>query len=274
MNFFNIFTRFKKKPTVKPKIGLALGSGGAKGMAHLGALKAFEENDITFDVVSGTSIGSIIGSLYAKGFSATDIIELLKTVNMSDITRFIMIKMDMGKAQKVIDDILGELSIEDLNLPYAAIATELKTGKEIVLTKGSAARAVSASSAMPPFFKPVEIDGRFLIDGAYVNAVPSDAAKNLGADYVVGIDLSAYKLNETTNRSLLLELFGVNITPAADARKKGYLHADVMLTPDLKSFKATSLSGSEEMFEAGYKAAMEQMDKIKADISELSKVNK
>ena len=239
-------------------------------MAHLGALKAFEENGITFDIITGTSIGSIIGGLYAKGFSSTDITELLKTVNIGDVTRLIMINMDMTRAQRVIDDILGGVKIEELSLPYAAIAADLKTGDEVVLSKGSVSRAAMASSSMPPFFKPVEIEGRLLIDGAYVNAVPADTAKKLGADYVIGIDLSAHRINEISGRNRINELFGVSITPKPDARKRGYEFADIMLMPDLKAYRATSLSGSGDMFEAGYLAASEKIQKIKEDIESLN----
>jgi NTE family protein len=265
---FKKFFSIKKDTEIK-KIGLALGSGGAKGMGHLGALKAFEEENIKFDIITGTSIGSIIGSMYAKGYSSVDILELLKTINISDIKRFIMIRMDMLNAQNVINDLMGEMNIEDLKIPFAAVSVDLNSGREIVFKKGNVAKAVSASSAFAPFFKPVEIDGMALVDGAYINAIPSDVAKEMGADYIIGIDLSSYKLTETSSKKFLDEFFPTNKIAGKNSRLKGYEYADVMLTPDLKIFKSTSLAGSEEMFEAGYLEAKSKMEQIKEDLSKL-----
>jgi len=265
----NKFFGIKKDNEVK-KLGLALGSGGAKGMGHLGALKAFEEENIKFDIITGTSIGSIIGSMYAKGYSSIDILELLKTINISDIKKFIMIRMDMLNAQNVIDDLMGEMNIEDLKIPFAAVSVDLNSGREVIFKKGSVAKAVSASSAYAPFFKPVIIDGMALVDGAYVNAIPTDVAKEMGADYVIGIDLSSQKLNVESSKSFLDEFFPVNNIASKNSRIKGYQNADIMLTPDLRMFKSTSLAGSEEMFEAGYIEAKSKMEQIKEDLIKLN----
>ena len=150
MGFFSWLFK-SKKPPQKLKLGLALGSGGAKGFAELGALRAFEENGIEFDVIAGTSIGSIIGAFYANGYTSTDIIELLKSVDVSEIKNLFMIKMDTFGLFKQIDKTIGSLNIEDLKKPFRAIATELDTGKEHVFSEGSVASALCASSSYPPF---------------------------------------------------------------------------------------------------------------------------
>ena len=268
MGFKNFF-KTENNNEIK-KLGLALGSGGAKGMAHLGALKAFEEENIKFDIITGTSIGSIIGCMYAKGYSSTDILELFKTIDVSDIKRFIMIRMNMLNAQNIIDDLMGEMNIEDLKIPFAAISVDLNTGKEVVFKKGNVAKAVSASSAIAPFFKPVIIDDMSLVDGAYINAIPTDVAKEMGADYVIGVDLSAYKLTEPPSKSFLDEFFPTNKIANKNSRLKGYEYADVMLTPNLKDFRSTSLAGSEEMYEAGYSEAKSKMDEIKDGLKKLN----
>jgi NTE family protein len=120
MFFFSRF--FKKKPR-KVKLGLALGSGGAKGFAELGVLRAFEENGIEFDIVSGTSIGSIIGAFYANGYTSTDIGELLKRVDIGDIKNVFMLKMDMDGLFNVIDKAIGSINIEELKKPFSTVAT-------------------------------------------------------------------------------------------------------------------------------------------------------
>ena len=177
MNVFKLI--FKKKPK-QIKLGLALGSGGAKGFAELGAIRAFEENGLSFDIIGGTSIGSIIGAFIANGYSSTDILELLKSVDAGEIKNIFMMNMDTFGLFKTIDRSIGSLNIEDLKKPFCAIATCVETGEEKVFTEGSVAMALCASSSYPPFFKPVVIDNLRYIDGAFVNSIPADWVKEQG----------------------------------------------------------------------------------------------
>lgn len=257
MGLINFIKNRRKNKTVK--LGLALGSGGAKGLAHLGALKVFEEEGLKFDIVTGTSIGSIVGAMYARGYSSTDIMQLLKTVSFGEVLRPVMVKMDMSNAQKVLDKLVGGLDIEELTLPYAAVATDVATGEEVVFKSGSVALAASASSSMPPFFKPVTVDGKQLMDGAFVNPVPASVAREMGAGFVVGVDLSAHKMESYEG---VIEGDG-EINPDLKARKKGYEHSDIMLKPDLRNFKATSIFKMDEMYDAGYEEAKSKMPAIK-----------
>ena len=158
MGFFNrIKSKFNKKRPAK--LGLALGSGGAKGLAHIGVLKAFEEEGITFQVVTGTSIGSIVGALYVKGYSARDIIEVIESLNRKEFAKNLRPFAEMDFAEKFIGQYVDE-NIEELPLPYACWATDAETNEGVLLKSGSAARACTASSAIPPFFKGVQIDGK------------------------------------------------------------------------------------------------------------------
>lgn len=261
---------FKRKPEPEFKLGLALGSGGAKGYAELGALYCFEQNGIQFDIVTGTSIGSIIGAFYAAGYSSTDCVELLKGVDVSEIKNLSMIKMDTLKLFRVIDRTIGNLDIEELKKPFCAVATELDTGKEYAFNSGSVAKALCASSAYPPFFKPVIIDGKSLIDGAFTNSVPADKAKELGADYVVGIDLSSHV---KSGGGLLSLIFPAFTGGAEEPWKQGYDNADIMLHPDLSRYKPVSFSAANEMFDIGYACAKEHIAEIKAGI-DAAKVKK
>ena len=230
---------FAKKPTPEFKLGLALGSGGAKGYAELGALYAFEQNGIEFDVIAGTSIGSVIGAFYAQGYSATDCLELLKSVDVSEIKNLFMIKMDTLGLFKTIDRSIGNLDIEELKKPFRAIATELDTGEEYEFKSGSVAQALCASSAYPPFFKPVTVEGKTLIDGAFSNSVPADKVREMGADYIVGIDLSTHAKKSGGLFSMILPSFKGG---ADEPWKKGYDNADIMLHPDLSEYKSVSFS--------------------------------
>lgn len=267
MNIFKII--FKKKPK-KIKIGLALGSGGAKGFAELGAIRAFEENGVEFDVIGGTSIGSIIGAFLANGYSSTDILELLKKVDVSEIKNLFMMNMDTSGLFKTIDLSIGSLNIEQLKKPFCAIATCLETGDEKVFTTGSVATALCASSSYPPFFKAVVIDGKRYIDGAFVNSIPADWVRAQGVDYVIGIDLSTHEKKS----GILDKIFPTYQSGVEKPWQKGYDNSDVMLKPDLSRYRPISFSDGEIMYEIGYNEAISKMPKMLNDLFALRKGKK
>ena len=267
MNFFKWLLGKKEK---KIKLGLALGSGGAKGFAELGAIKAFEENEIEFDIIAGTSIGSIVGAFYADGYSSTDILEMLRKVDASDIKSFFMMNMSTCGLFDVIDKAIGSKNIEELKKPFRAIGTEVESGKEKVFESGSVATALCASSCYPPIFKPVVIDGKRYVDGAFTNSVPADVVKKLGADYVVGIDLR----NHEAKPSFLTRIFPTYKTDVEKPWQQGYDNSNVMLNPNLKDFTSVSFSQWAKIYEEGYRVAIENMPKILKDISNLKKGKK
>ena len=264
MGFFSWL--FKKSKPKKLKIGIALGSGGAKGFAHLGALKAFEENDIHFDVVAGTSIGSIVGAFYSAGYSPTDIVELLKRIDFGEIRNLVPIKMDTAGMFSVIDREIGAMNIEELPKPFRAIATEIESGEEKVFDSGSVAKALCASSSMPPFFKPVLIDGVRYVDGAYTNSIPADVVKELGADYIVGIDLAT---RESRSKNVLSKIFPTYKSKVLEPWAKGYEFSNTILHPDLNEFSAIEFWNGNKMFQIGYEHALSFVPKIKQDIERL-----
>ncbi len=249
------------------KLGLALGSGGAKGFAHLGALKAFEENGLEFDFIAGTSIGSIVGAFYANDYSSTDILELLKRIDFNEFTNLFMMQMDSSLLYKLIKKQLGDLEFSELKKPFKAVATELETGMEKVFESGSVAKALSASSSIPPFFKPVIIDGKRYIDGAYTNSIPADLVKSMGADYVIGIDLST----KSSKASILKKIFPTYKSEVENPSAKGYEFSDVMLHPDLNRFSSVSISAGSFMYDIGYHHALSFIPKIKEDLDKLKK---
>lgn len=262
MGFFSWLFRTKKPKQIK--LGLALGSGGAKGFAELGALKAFEENDIRFDVVAGTSIGSIIGAFYANGYSSVDVLELLRQVEVKEITNAFMMNMDTCGLFGAIDKALGSFKIEELKKPFFAVATHVESGTEKVFDSGSVATALCASCSMPPFFKPVIIDGERYIDGAFCNSIPADLVKNAGADYVVGIDLST-----TSKPSIIQKFIPTFKSKVENPREKGYKYSDVMLHPDLNEYSATSFNAWHKMYDIGYMTAIEKIPQIKKELQKL-----
>ena len=174
-----------------PRVGLALGGGGSKGFAHIGAMEVLLEAGIPIDVVAGTSIGAIIGALYAAGFDLQHINNGMQGADRR-VRRWRLSRLAVW-SDRGLRDLLeasgAELRFEDLWLPFAAIATDLTTGECAVLTRGPLWLAVQASCAMPGIFPPADIDGHLLVDGGVACPVPAAAARHLGADIVIAVDL-------------------------------------------------------------------------------------
>ena len=271
------FSRFKSKFTKKkqvPVLGLSLGSGGAKGMAHVGILKAFEEEGIIFKAVTGTSIGSIVGALYTKGYTSRDMIEIVENLNRKEFAKNLRPFSDMDFAEEFIGQYV-EGNIEELSLPYAAWATNAETNEGVPLKSGNAAKACAASSSMPPFFKSVTVDGIKLSDGAFTNSVPADLCKELGADFVIGVDLGAFTKPDE-EKSRFSRLLGsainafVSLKYTEDSKSRGYDAANIMLRPNLYDFRATDVSveAMNKMYEIGYREARAHMDENKTALTE------
>jgi len=188
---------FMKRKFKKPKIGLALSAGGPRGLAHIGVLKVLEENGISIDCLAGTSIGSLIGSLYAAGVEIAKLEEIALNVDIKQtavmltptISRSGLV--DGKRMKEFIKLFVGDANIEDLKIPFAAVATDIKTGEEIVIDNGSVAEAVRASISIPGIFTPVRFGDRFLVDGGLSNPVPVSEVKQMGADVIIAVNVIA-----------------------------------------------------------------------------------
>lgn len=272
-----LFSFFRRRKTPKPKLGLALGSGGAKGMAHLGALKAFEEKGLTFDVVAGTSIGAIVGALYSGGYSVADMWGIVESLNRKEFAKNLRPFSDLDFAERLLENYL-EGDVSDLKKAFACWATDAETNEGVLLDAGKVAHIVTASAAIPPFFRSVEVGGRRMYDGAFSNAVPSDVCKDMGADTVIAVDLSAFKRPDE-EKSTFSRFVGsamnvfMPVRTLNDARSRGYAAADVMLRPNLYDFRATDVSreAMDKMFDIGYAEARANFDAIDKAIEHAAK---
>lgn len=183
------------KITQKPLIGLALGGGAARGWSHIGVIRALEQAGIKPDIVCGTSIGALVGALYAAG-ELDRFEQWVLGLKVSDVLSYIDVSLNSGllKGEKLMEffrrDYVDQ-SIGNLSIPFAAVATSLKTGAEVWLRDGSTLEAVRASIAIPGLFEPSLKDGLILVDGGLVNPVPVSLARAMGADFVIAVDLSA-----------------------------------------------------------------------------------
>ena len=263
---------FKKRDKTKPikhkkvKIGFALGGGGARGIGHIGALKAFEELGIAPDYIVGTSAGSIVGALYAYGLSAQEIETLAFSLKKTDIKKpnwFFMPTSTETIEATMLKIFKKNLVFSELKIPFCAMAVNIKTGKEVKLDSGFVAKACCASSAVPGVFKPVNFNDMFLVDGGLTNNVPADVAREMGANVVLAIDVNPTRAGGTSSLklfSVLHSTLGVMMQENVQAKSK---FADMVLTlKDVPLFSASKIGDVAEMIQAGYDAVMDKKDEI------------
>ncbi len=192
---------------MRPKIGLALGSGGPKGLSHIGIIKVLEENNIPIDFIAGSSIGSVIGGFY----SATKDIKKIEKIALSNNWRqtlplFFDPSLHQGfvsgrKIRNFIENIIGKIHFKDLKIPFSVVATDIKTGETVIIDKGEVALAIRASSSIPIIFRPVKLNSRLLVDGGLSLPVPARIVREMGADLVISVNLDADYFSNTKDSS-------------------------------------------------------------------------
>ncbi len=249
------------------KLGLALGGGAARGMAHIGVIQAFIDEGIKFDYIAGTSIGSMIGAAYAAGADWSKVRQGALDAKVTDLMRWKRGEFgyDSGTIREMVVNSIGEKDFSELEIPYAAVATNLNYGSERIFMTGNVADAVQASCLIPGLFVPVmDIDGSILVDGGVVNNIPSRIVREMGADFVFAVDLHGglpefdFQL-ETRPFEVLYATFLIVIRRNS---VDGHRHANQLILPKLNKFPLYSLSGTEEMIEEGYKAAKKVLDSL------------
>ena len=186
----------------RPKIGLALGSGGSRGLAHIGVIKVLEENNIPIDFIAGSSIGAMVGGFYAAGLSIKEIEKIALSTNWRRVFSILFdphLKQGLIGGEKLktfIEDYINGKKFEDCKITFVAVATDLKTGEIVILNKGEMAQAIRASVSIPLVFKPAEINGRMLADGGLSAPVPVEIVRGMGADIVIAVNLDKYYCDE------------------------------------------------------------------------------
>ena len=267
-----MFFKRKKEPEApvlkknkKVKIGFAFGGGGARGIGHIGVIKAFEELNIEADVVAGTSVGAIIGSFYASGMRAGEMEAIAKSLKVSDIkkTNFFFIPSSTQRLEETLLRIYGkDIVFSELKMPFSAVCVNMKDGQEVVLNSGSVVKSVCASSAVPGVFRPVLYRGMHLVDGGLSNNVPADIARSMGANIVIAIDVNTKRGEGTLSLKLtrlLTSTVGVMMQKNVETK---LMFADVVLAPELSRFSSSKLGDVDKMIEAGYNAVMDNKEKI------------
>ncbi len=255
--------KFKRRKDVK--IGLALSGGAARGVGHIGVIKAFEELGIDFDIIAGTSAGSFVGALYAYGWDSAKMIDALGTLKTKDIRKsnWLILPSSTDTLIDTVDKLMGGQKVfSDLKKRFVAVATNLKTGKEVRIESGSVSRAIASSCAVPGAFKPVKWDDKLLCDGGLVNSVPVNVCRELGADYVIAVDVN---ISRGDGREIngIGDLLNSTIGIMLKSNATSYLDlADFVLAPELKSFKSSKLENAEDMIREGERVVNEHKDEI------------
>ena len=186
----------------RPKIGLALGSGGSRGLAHIGVIKVLEENNIPIDFIAGSSIGAMVGGFYAAGLSIKEIEEIALSTNWRRVFSVLFdphLKQGLIGGEKLktfIENYINGKKFEDCKVPFVTVATDLKTGEVVVLNKGEIAQAIRTSISIPLVFKPAEINGRMLVDGGLSAPVPVEIVRGMGADIIIAVNLDKHYCDE------------------------------------------------------------------------------
>jgi NTE family protein len=254
-------------------IGLALSGGGARGFAHVGVLKALTDAQIEIDFVAGTSAGAFVGGAFAAGMTANEIMAAGKGFNWFRIAGLSYSPRGLLSNAKIRDFFAKHFphgKFEGLKLPFAAVACELGSGDEVILSgEGDIATAIRASCAIPGVFAPVDDgNGRLLIDGGVVSPVPINAIRQFGPDIVIAVDLMACGATFWGKpRTLLGTLFQSAMLLLRSASRNQHYAADVVIVPEIAHIRPDQMSKREELYELGKTAAEEKIEEIKKLIS-------
>ena len=260
-----------------PRIGLALSGGAARGNAHVGVLRALAENNIRIDCVAGTSAGSIVGGALAAGMALDEIEEFGRKLRWRHIGRVTISRFGLQTNQRLERYLRARLPIskfEDLRIPFAAVATDLKTGGAVVMRdRGDLPFAIRASCTIPGWYVPVTDEhGRQLVDGGLAAVVPSTFARSLGADIVIAVDVNGDGATFIGSRGTVI---GVILQALLAVQKTGSRHqleaADLVITPKVAHIRWDQVRRADELIKAGYQAGLESIPRIRALIEETSK---
>ena len=291
----------------RPKVGLVLSGGAAKGLAHVGVLKVIEEAGLPIDYIGGTSMGGIVAALYAIGYDADTLSTLVRTVDWDrllsddiprrelsieekpDYDRFVAsfplrerkVKLPAGVVTgQNIENLFAELcahvfDIRDFNkfpIPFLCVSVDVEDGNEVVHRKGSLPAAMRATMAIPSVFTPEEIDGKLLIDGGVLNNFPVDHVRDMGADILIGVNVGYQPFTAKDEFNFLKVMEQTVFLTSQKRSEENIKLCDIYIEPDITGYSSTSFTAGEALIDRGERAAREQFDRLKALADSLNRI--
>ena len=287
----------------RPKIGLVLSGGGAKGFAHIGVLKVLEEAGVKIDYIGGTSMGAVVGGLYASGYNAAQIDSIFQNTNFNELLNdfiprssknfyerrndelyalvlpFNKMKIGIPEAlskgmynynllSRITRNVRDVKDFNQLSIPFLCIATNVETGEEVLLNKGNLAQAMIASSAFPSLFSPVEINGKILVDGGVVNNYPIEEVRKLGADIIIGVDVQDGLLDRTQLKDATKILVQITNLHSIERMTKNIANTDIYIKPDISQYGVISFDKGKEIIKKGEEATFAVFEELKKLVDE------
>lgn len=246
------------------KTGLALGGGAVLGAAHVGVLEAIEDLDIEINYIAGTSIGALVAAFYAFGMNLKEIKKIASDLKWIDITEMSLSRYGLLSNEKLgqlFIDSIGDKNFEDSEIPLAMVATDVASGRKVILDKGSVANAVMASTCIPGIFIPVEINQKLLVDGGIVENVPIATTREMGAEFVIGVDLNAKNSYSKPDNILDVIINSLDLLMKQSVKLQTE-DADLLISPDLGAFNMSDMSQVDELIKRGYKDSMKALERF------------
>ncbi len=308
--FISSMAQDKNQKKIRPKVGVVLSGGGAKGAAHVGVLKILEQLGIPVDYIGGTSVGAIVGGLYAIGYTPDEIGEIMKNMDfkkfslnlpnrqilsklnkqyydkytfslpLAGIWNFEITKQALSNGRnlfrhlsKLVKNAIRERDFSKFKIPFLCVATDLVTGKEVVFKKGNLAEVLRASGSFPTVFSPFEINGRLMVDGGITNNFPASHVKNMGADILIGVDVQKDLSSKAELNSIYQILDQISSFRMAEKNKHEKKICDIIIYPDISGVGVMDLGKTSIMIDRGFLAARES-EKLREIAYEFSKFQK
>lgn len=252
---------------IKPlKIGLALSGGTARSVGHVGAIKAIEESDLNIDFIAGTSGGAIAATAYAAGRSLDEMEKVANALTWGKLASIKISRLGFVSSENIYDLMIeqfsGDINFSDLKIPCSVLGTDLHTGLKHVFNSGSVAKAVQISCSLPHFFLPIEHQEKMLIDGGLSEYLPIQTTREMGAQFVIGINLGSQTGDYSKPRHILQLFMQVNNLVAKQNMRRSVQYADFLVEPDLREFSAFDFDNSEKLIELLYELTKSQIDDI------------